>query len=139
MLIRLVKEPIDVAEAFRAVRRPACGAVASFEGDIREENEGRKVIALEYEVYERLFHAELKRIFAEARSKWKIQEVALIQRVGRLEVGEAGIVLAVSSAHRRESLEACAYIIEEFKRRAPVWKREHYPEGSEWVACHHHA
>ncbi|MCE9625464.1 MAG: molybdenum cofactor biosynthesis protein MoaE [Deltaproteobacteria bacterium] len=138
MLIRLVHEAIEDGEAVRAVRHPSCGAVASFEGNIRCENDGHEVLALEYEVYERLFHAELKRIFAEAKEKWGIHEIALIQRVGRLEVGETGIVLAVSSAHRREALEACAYLIEEFKKRAPVWKREHYPEGSAWVACHHH-
>ena len=138
MLVRIVQEEIDSGEALREVRHPSCGAVVAFEGNIREQNEGREVLALEYELYERLFHAELRRIFDEASSKWQVYKIALIQRVGRLEVGETGIVLAVSSAHRREALEACAYIIEEFKRRAPVWKREHYPEGSEWVACHHH-
>lgn len=138
MLIRIVQEEIDSGEALREVRHPSCGAVAAFEGNIREQNDGREVLALEYEIYERLFQAELRRIFDEASSKWRVYKIVLIQRVGRLEVGETGIVLAVSSAHRREALEACAYIIEEFKRRAPVWKREHYPTGSEWVACHHH-
>jgi len=138
MLIRLIQEAVDSGEALQEVRHPSCGAVALFEGNIREQNEGRQVLALEYEVYERLFHAELRRIFAEAKERWSFYKVALIQRVGRLEIGETGIVLAVSAPHRREALEACAYIIEEFKRRAPVWKREHYPEGSEWVACHHH-
>ncbi len=136
-MIRLVSETIDIQEALRAVRHPSCGAVASFEGNIRQENEGRKVLGLEYEVYEKLFFAEVQRIFAEARGRWQLHELALIQRVGRLDVGETGIFLAASSPHRREALEACAFVIEAFKKRAPVWKKEYHSDGATWVDCRH--
>lgn len=134
-MIQLTSTAINISEALAAVRHPSCGAVASFEGNIRQENEGRKVIGLEYEVYEKLFKAVVEKIIAEAKLKWKLHEIALIQRLGKLDVGETGIFIAVGSAHRREALEACAFAIEEFKRRAPVWKKEFYIEGSEWVFC----
>lgn len=135
MLIKITTNPIDVREALAAVRHPSCGAVASFEGNIRNQNGGKKVFGLEYEAYEGLFQAEVRRIVGEMREKWKIHEFALIQRTGKLDVGETGIVIAVSSPHRREALEALSYAIEEFKKRAPVWKREYYDEGSEWIHC----
>ncbi len=138
MFIKLTNKPIDLNEALQAVRHPSCGAVASFEGDIRRENGGRKVLGLEYEVYEKLFHAEVERICSEAKAKWRLHEIALIQRVGKLDVGETGIFIAVASPHRREALEACAFLIEEFKKRAPVWKKEFYESGSDWVFCHQH-
>ena len=137
MFLHLTKHKINPNEALAAVRHASCGAIATFEGNIRQENEGRKVFGLEYEVYDKLFHAEVERIFAEIKIKWKIHEMALIQRVGKLDVGETGIYIAISSPHRREALEACDYAIEEFKKRAPVWKKEFYAEGQQWVACHH--
>lgn len=133
MLIKLTKHPIDPQEALASVRHPTCGAVAFFQGEIRNHNQGKKVFGLEYDVYEDFFHAETRRIVREIRERWPIHEVALIQRIGKLDVGEAGIVIAVASPHRRESLEALSYAIEEFKKRAPVWKKEYGPEGAEWM------
>ena len=137
MFIHLTKVKIDPNEALAVVRHPSCGAVASFEGNIRQENDGRKVFGLEYEVYEILFHAEVQRIFAAAKNQLKIQEFALIQRVGKLDVGETGIFITVSSPHRHDAIKACAFIIEQFKKRAPVWKKEFYAEDERWVACTH--
>jgi molybdopterin synthase catalytic subunit len=138
MTIKITKTKIDPNEALERVRHASCGAVASFEGNIRAENDGKHVLGLEYEVYEKLFAAEVNRIFSEAESRWGLHGLALIQRVGRLDVGETGIFIAVSSPHRREALEACAYVIEEFKKRAPVWKKEYYAGGEGWVHCHQH-
>ncbi|MDX1387242.1 MAG: molybdenum cofactor biosynthesis protein MoaE [bacterium] len=139
MLIKVTHNPIDRDEALRAVADPSCGAVTSFEGNIRNHNEGKEVLGLEYEVYEGFLKAEVERIFREAGEQWPVAKVALIQRVGRLDVGETGIIIAVSSPHRKAALSACSYIIEEFKKRAPVWKKEHYPDGSDWVYCAHHS
>ena len=136
MLIKLTQNPISSEEATRIIRHPSCGALVTFAGNIRDENEGKRVFALEYEVYEFFFHAEVGRIVEELRKKWSFHEFALIQRVGKLEVGELGILIAISSPHRREALEALSYAIEQFKKRAPVWKKEYYQEGSHWVACH---
>lgn len=135
MLVKITKQPIDPQEASSSVRHPSCGAVAVFQGEIRNQNEGKNVLGLEYEVYEDFFHAETRRIVREVREKWAIYDIALIQRIGKLDVGEVGVVIAVSSPHRRESLEALSYVIEEFKQRAPVWKKEHYAEAAEWIHC----
>lgn len=135
MLIKITTDPIHIQEALAAVRHPSCGAVATFEGNIRNRNEGRKVLGLEYEVYEGLFQAEVRRIAGEMRGRWKIHEFALIQRAGKLDAGETGLVIAVSSPHRREAIEALTYAIEEFKKRAPVWKKEYYADAAEWIHC----
>jgi len=137
MLIKLTQEPIDIREGLTLVRHPSCGAAAMFEGNIRGENNGKRVLGLEYEVYEKLFYSEVYRIFKEIEERWKIQRAALIQRVGKLEVGESGIFIAAASPHRRDSLEAVSYFIEEFKKRAPVWKKEYYEEDAQWIVCHH--
>jgi molybdopterin synthase catalytic subunit len=139
MLIKVTKSSIDPNEALAVVRSPSCGAVACFEGNIRSKNEGRDVIGLEYEVYEKLFVSEVSRIFSEAKNRFGVHGLALIQRIGRLDVGETGVFLAVSSPHRREALEACSYTIEEFKKRAPVWKKEYHSSGEDWVHCNHDA
>ena len=127
----------DKEEALAFVRDPSCGAVVTFEGNIRQANEGKAVIGLEYEVYPQLFEREVEKIFGEIRGRWPIHRSALIQQVGKLDRGETGIFIAISSPHRREALEALSYAIEEFKKRAPVWKKEYYAESSEWInRCH---
>ena len=133
MLIKVTKEAIDFEEARLAVAHPSCGAIVSFEGTIRAEHEGKIVIGLEYEVHEVFMRAEVERIVQEIQERWRIHELALIQRIGKLDVGETGIVIAVSSPHRQEALVACQYLIDEFKKRAPVWKKEYFASGEQWV------
>lgn len=133
MLIKLTADVIDVSEALAYVRDPSCGAVSMFEGNIRDENQGELVLNLEYEVYEQLFTKEVERIAAEANEKWRVHEMAIVQRVGLLQVGDTGIVICVSSAHRRDALEGLSYMIEEFKKRAPVWKKERTDGGDKWI------
>ncbi|MBI2981458.1 MAG: molybdenum cofactor biosynthesis protein MoaE [Deltaproteobacteria bacterium] len=138
MWIKLTSSKINRDEALNSVRHPRCGAVVTFEGTVRGVDEGRPVLALEYEVYEPLFRHELRKIFAEIRKRWGIDRFALIQRIGKLEVGEAGLFIAIASPHRSEALEALSYAIESFKQRAPVWKKEWTePEGARWVHCEH--
>lgn len=133
MLIKLTNLAINEEEALQAIRHPFCGALATFTGLIRSENKGKVVRGLEYEVFEAFFDVEVKRIFAEIKKKWPIHDIALIQRAGKMDVGETGIYIAVSSRHRRDALEGCAYTIEEFKKRAPVWKKEFYDKGQAWL------
>jgi len=133
MLIEVTDQSIDAGRALDYVRHRSCGAVAFFEGDIRETNEGEAVISLEYEVYEALFRKVVSQIAAEIKDRWAVHEIAVIQRSGHLQIGDAGIVIAVSSPHRREALEAVAYLIEEFKKRVPVWKKEHRPGQPKWI------
>lgn len=133
MLIELTSGTIDVNRALASVRDNSCGAVAMFEGNIRIENQGELVVNLEYEVYEKLFHKEVLRIVEEVRQQWDVHAIAVIQRVGLLQVGDTGIIICVSSAHRRDALDALSYLIEEFKKRAPVWKKERTTTGKNWI------
>ncbi len=133
LLSKIVDGPIDGAEAITFVNDPSCGAAASFHGMIRNQNKGRKVISLFYEAYEALFHKVNQQLFGEVQSQWDVRQMAVIQRIGLLSVGDAGIIIAVSSPHRRDALEAVDFLIEEFKKRSPVWKKETTVEGEEWI------
>ncbi len=137
MLIKVTDKPINLNEAREFVAHPSCGAAVTFEGNIRSSNEGKEVRGLEYEIHESFLRAEVERIIEELKARWEIREIALIQRIGKLDVGETGIVIAASSAHRNAAFEACRYLIEEFKKRAPVWKKEYYLDRADWVFCHH--
>lgn len=114
----------------------ACGGVVTFEGRVRDHHEGRAVTALEYEAYEALAQAEGDLILAEAAAQFAHARVAAAHRHGRLELGEAAVVVVAASAHRQEAFAACRWVIDEIKERLPVWKREHYADGTcAWVAC----
>ncbi len=118
-----------------------CGGVVVFEGRVRDHNEGRAVTALEYEAYEALAQAEGERILAEAAQRFGPVRVAAAHRQGLLQLGEAAVVVVAASAHRQEAFAACRWVIDAIKERLPVWKREHYVDGTRaWVACgcHHH-
>ena len=132
---RVTREPIDAAALLRQVVAPSDGAALLFWGVVRAEHGGRAVSHLEYEAYAPMAEAKLAEIAAEARERWSTGEIAVVHRVGRLEVGEASVAIVVASPHRAEAYEASRYVIEELKRRVPVWKREGYVDGdSEWVA-----
>jgi len=137
MFIKLSADPIALLEAKAAVHHPTCGAIAFFEGNIRIQNDGKVVAGLEYHVYDAFFYKEVQRIAEEIDTQWTIHEIAFLQRVGRLDVGESGIIIAASSIHRRDALQAVDYAIEHFKKRAPVWKKELYRDSAEWIVCHH--
>jgi len=129
----LTSESIGVGALLDAVQSPSRGGVACFLGTVRDHLGGRKVLRLEYSAYVPMAEAELARIVAEAESRWDVA-VAVQHRIGRLEIGDAAVAVAVASAHRDEAFVACRYVIEEAKRRAPIWKREVYADGTvEWV------
>ena len=133
MLIKIVDTKIDIAAALDYVRDDSCGAVTVFEGNIRNVNEGESVVELEYEVYEALFHKMVALLIEEAQQRWQIVKVAVVQRIGLLQVGDAGIIICVSSGHRRDALDALSYLIEEFKKRVPVWKKERTVNSEKWI------
>ena len=133
MLIKIVDTKIDIAEALDYVRDDSCGAVTVFEGNIRNVNEGESVVELEYEVYEALFHKMVGALIEEAQQRWQLVKVAVVQRTGLLQVGDTGIVICVSSGHRRDALDALTYLIEEFKKRVPVWKKERTLNSEKWI------
>jgi molybdopterin synthase catalytic subunit len=124
-------------ETFRAaLQNISSGAFVLFEGWVRDHNEGRKVLQLEYEVYEPLAVTEGKAILLEARERFDISLAAAIHRQGLLALTEPAVLVGVSAAHRGAAFDACRYIIDEVKSRLPIWKREHYADGAtEWVNC----
>lgn len=133
-VFRVTREPIDPAALLRDTVASSDGAALLFWGVVRDEHDGRPVAHLEYEAYAPMAEAKLREIADEARARWATGEIAVVHRVGRLEVGEASVAIVVASPHRAEAYEASRYVIEELKRRVPVWKREGYVDGeSAWV------
>ncbi len=131
---RIISQPIDAATLLAEVATPSDGAVLLFWGVVRNENDGREVNGLEYEAYAEMAEAKLREIVAEAAQRWSVGEIAVVHRIGKLNVGEASVGIAVAAPHRAEAYEASRYVIEELKRRVPIWKREHYLDGpSAWL------
>jgi molybdopterin/thiamine biosynthesis adenylyltransferase/molybdopterin synthase catalytic subunit/rhodanese-related sulfurtransferase len=130
------KTPIDTEVERQRVIDPACGGYASFEGWVRDHNEGQQVRHLEYEAFEALANKEGERIIAEAVERFGVEHAACVHRVGDLQLGEMAVWVGVSARHRQEAFLACRYIIDEVKHRVPIWKKEHYRNGdSGWVNC----
>ena len=132
-LIRVQSQQLDSAEVEAAVADPGAGAIVVFLGTVRERARGRQVLALEYEAYAPAAEKMMDRIADEIAARWGIDRVAMVHRTGRLGVGEASVVIAVSAAHRGEAFAACAYAIERLKEIVPIWKKERYADGAVWV------
>jgi molybdopterin synthase catalytic subunit len=136
-LLSVTADPLDAGAVVRRAEDEAgagrYGAVAVFIGNVRGEHLGRRVLELEYEAYEPLAVNALGIIAAEAREAWPGASLAVRHRVGRVAIGEASIVIAAASAHRAEAFRACRYAIERVKQIAPIWKRERFDDGAEWV------
>lgn len=127
-------EPIDISAVIDMARAPGNGGVATFLGTVRDEAEGSAVVGLEYTAYTEMAQKELRKIVAEAAAIGSGTDVAAVHRIGALAVGDVSVVIAAGHAHRRPAFEACRYVIEEIKRRVPIWKMERYATGnSEWV------
>ena len=131
----LSEQPVDLATLIAAVQSSERGGIACFLGTVRNHHQGRDVVRLEYSAYAPMVEAECARIVAEAESRWNVA-ISLRHRIGRLEVGDAAVAVVAASAHRDEAFIACRHVIEELKRRVPIWKREYFADGSvEWVAA----
>ena len=131
---RLTSEPIDLPSLTREVASDDRGAVSIFLGTVRNTNEGRAVNGIDYSAYDAMAVAEMNRIVDEAIAKFPGVAIALQHRTGTLHVGDVSVAIACAHAHRAAALDANRYVIEELKRRVPIWKREHYLDGtSEWV------
>jgi molybdopterin synthase catalytic subunit len=128
-------DPIDVLTLVSEVGRPDSGATVLFLGTVRDHSESRSgVTHLEYEVYAELVEPKIQEIVEEAAGNWPILSAAVEHRSGTVNLGEASVAVAVSSAHREDAFAAARFIIDELKNRAPIWKKEHWPGGSEWSA-----
>lgn len=129
----IVDKPLDASEIAALVADPGFGAVATFVGTVRGLNLGRRVERLEYEAYEPLAVRVFERIAAEAAERWPKAALAVHHRVGRVNVGDASVVVAAASPHRADAFAVCRYAIERVKQIAPIWKREHFEGGDVWV------
>lgn len=135
-MFELSAEPIEIANYFETLQTPEAGACVTFEGWVRNHNEGREVTRLEYEGYEAVAVSEGQKVVDEARANHDVHRVVCIHRVGRLNLGDLAVWVGVSASHRNEAFEACRYVIEEVKKRLPIWKKEYYKEGdSGWINC----
>ena len=130
---KLTFEPLNVGEIARQVVPPTCGAIVTLDGFVRELTKGKQTEYLVYEAYEPMALAEMQNLGAIAREKFEIVHAAIMHRLGRLEIGETSVVIAVAAPHRRAAFEACEWLIKELKRSVPIWKKEFYAEGSAWI------
>ena len=127
-------DPIDPAVLVADVSGPRCGAVTLFLGTVRDHSTGKEgVTHLEYEAYDEVVDSKIAEIVAEAHENWAFESVSVAHRVGSLDVGEISVAVAVGSGHREEAFAAGRYVIDELKRRVPIWKKEHWPGGAVWV------
>jgi molybdopterin synthase catalytic subunit len=134
MRTAIVERVIDPCAVLQEVSHSRNGASVLFVGTVREVNDGEAVSGLDYSAYSSMAERELVTIVAEAADRWKTSDIVVEHRVGSLELGEASVAIAAAHPHRGEAFEAARYIIEELKKRLPIWKREHYVDGrSEWV------
>ena len=133
ILCKITDQPINMQELADFVADPAAGAMATFVGMTRNTNEGRKVVRLEYECYPGMAEKEMMKIAEEALSRWPIRKVAMLHRIGRVDIGEASVAIAVSSGHRHAAFEACHYAINQLKEIVPIWKKELYDGGELWI------
>src|ERR671919_115012 len=134
MRIAIVKRPIDAQRLVAEVARTANGATILFLGTVRDVNDGRAVTGIEYASYESMAARELDAIAREASSRFGTDDIVVEHRIGRLGLGEVSVAIAVAHAHRAAAYDASRFVIEELKRRVPIWKREEYVDGTrEWV------
>ena len=134
----IITEPIDVNAVLDSVKTNPSGAIDIFVGTTRDNSKGKAVTGLEYEAYVPMALKTIDSIEREARERWNLHEINIVHRIGRVGIGEASVVIAVSSAHRDEAFKACRFLIDRLKEIVPIWKREYYEDGSfEWSMVSH--
>lgn len=132
-LILLVLEPIDVPALIQHVRAASDGAIVTFDGCVRNQSHGRRTLYLDYEAYETMAVAKMREIAGELHAKFSIDRLAIAHRLGRLEIGETSVFIAVSAPHRPAAFEACRYAIDTLKSTVPIWKKEYFEDGAVWA------
>jgi molybdopterin synthase catalytic subunit len=133
-VFEITREPIDKAGLERRLLTGAAGAVVTFDGTVREQTGGRRVVGLQYEAYVPMAVKEMRRVGDEVRARWpEVARLGIVHRFGELRVTESSVVIVVASPHRRVAFEACHYAIDRLKRTVPIWKKEIFEDGEEWV------
>lgn len=129
----ITTEPLDVGAIARRVIPANCGATVTLDGYVRQFTKGRKTLYLVYEAYEPMALKEIEKLIEAAHQNFEIENVGIVHRLGRLEIGETSVVISVASPHRRAAFEACEWLIKELKRTVPIWKKEVYRGGETWI------
>jgi molybdopterin synthase catalytic subunit len=129
----IIRERIETVSIIEGIKRPEDGAAVVFEGIVRNHTRGRRTLYLDYEAYEEMALKQMEELAARALAEFKIRDVAIVHRLGRLEIGETSVLIAVASAHRAAAFEACRWLIDTLKRTVPIWKKEHFEDGAVWA------
>lgn len=132
-VIQITRDALDRDALVAAVSHPGVGGVVIFEGVVRDNARGKQIRYLEYDVYPEMAVQQIRAIIAEAAKRWGVERVAVAHRIGRIEIGEASVIIVVATPHRAEAFEACRYIIDTLKTTVPIWKKEVATNGEEWV------
>ena len=128
----IVRNPIDSQQVLNSIKRGEDGAALVFEGVVRNQSRGRKTRYLEYEAYEEMALQQMESLAAQALTQFQIRDVAIVHRLGHLEIGETSVLIAVASAHRAAGFDACRWLIDSLKRTVPIWKKEYFEDGAVW-------
>jgi molybdopterin converting factor subunit 1 len=128
----IVRNPIDAQQVLNSIKRGEDGAALVFEGVVRNQSRGRKTRYLDYEAYEEMALQQMESLAAQALTQFQIRDVAIVHRLGQLEIGETSVLIAVASAHRAAGFDACRWLIDSLKRTVPIWKKEYFEDGAVW-------
>jgi len=132
-ICQLVRGPIDVTALVHHVRAPEDGAIVTFDGFVRNQSHNRATLYLDYEAYESMALAKMREIAAQLHEKYKIHRGIIVHRLGRLQIGETSVFIAVSAPHRAAAFDACRFAIDTLKRTVPIWKKEYFEDGAVWA------
>lgn len=133
VLFEITADPLDAERLLQRVSSPEAGAIALFLGVVRNNSRGRRVLYLEYDAYPEMATQVMRQLAEETMARWPITDVAIQHRTGRLQIGETSLLIAVSSPHRREAFAACHHLVDRFKEVVPIWKKEVWEGGEEWI------
>jgi molybdopterin synthase catalytic subunit len=129
----IVREPIKTSQVLASMKRGADGAAVLFEGVVRNETRSRRTLYLDYEAYEEMALRQMESLAEQALKQFQVRDVALVHRLGRLEIGESSVLIVVASAHRAAAFDACRWLIDTLKRTVPIWKKEYFEDGAVWA------
>jgi len=129
----MVRDPIDTQRILTSLKRGEDGAAVIFEGVVRNQTRGRKTLFLDYEAYEEMALEQMESLAGQALQQFQVRDVAIVHRLGRLEIGETSVLIVVASAHRGAAFDACRWLIDTLKRTVPIWKKEHFADGAVWA------
>lgn len=135
-MIAITEAPIDTQQVIAAVQAEGAGAINVFIGTVRNQTQAKPVVQLDFEAFDSMAVKKMQEIADQAALRWPIQKVAIVHRKGSLQIGDAAVVIAVSTPHRKASFEACEFIIDTLKQVVPIWKKEIFEDGAVWVAAH---